>query len=60
MWIHPDLIESQQWMTVIDRKSKGNAKVSSSNVVSVSIRETKEGITSLTVQEERSPPLLMK
>ena len=47
MWVHPDLIESQQWMIVTNKKSKGKARVSSTNMVSVFIRETKEGITSL-------------
>ena len=35
-------------MTVIRRKSKGKAKTSSSNVVSISTRETEEDVTSLT------------
>jgi len=35
MWVHPDIIESQQWTTVASIKSKGKAKASSSNVVSL-------------------------
>jgi len=26
MWVHPDIVQIQQWMTVISRKSKGKAK----------------------------------
>jgi len=32
MWVHPDIVESQQWTTVTSRKSKGKAKAFSSNV----------------------------
>ena len=35
IWVHPDIIESQQWTTVTHRKSNGKAKVSSSNVVGI-------------------------
>jgi len=35
MWVHPDIVESQQWTTVTSRKSKGKARASSSNVVSL-------------------------
>ena len=52
MWVHPDLIEHQQWMIVTNRKSKGKGRASSSNVVSVSVRETEEGIASLTSSRE--------
>jgi len=48
IWVHPDIVESQQWMTVTSRKSKGKAKASSSNVVSVSTRETDEDVAFLT------------
>jgi len=48
MWVHPDIIESQQWMTVTNKKSKGKAKASSSNGVSISTRETEEDVTYLT------------
>ena len=27
MWVHPDLMEGQQWTTVTNRKSKGKAKL---------------------------------
>jgi len=52
MWVHPDIIESQQWMTVTNRKSKRKAKASSSNVVGISARETEEDVASLTSSGE--------
>ena len=48
MWVHPDIVESQQWTTITSRKSKGKARVSSSNMVSISIRETEKDVTSFT------------
>jgi len=48
MWVHPDIVESQQWTTVTSRKSRGKAKVSFSNVVSISTRETEKDVASLT------------
>jgi len=45
MWVHPDIVKSQQWTTVINRKSKGKAKASSNNVMG---RETKEDVASFT------------
>jgi len=33
IWVHPDLMDGQQWTTVTNRKSKGKAKASSCNVV---------------------------
>ena len=48
MWVHPDIIESQQWTAITNRKSKGKAKASSSNVVNISTRETEEDVASLT------------
>ena len=51
MWVHPDIIQSRQW-TVTIKKSKGKASASYCNVVSLSLRETEEGITSLTDSEE--------
>ena len=56
MWVYPDIIESQQWMTVTNRKSKGKAKASSSNVMG--IFEKLKMSSPLLVQETRSPPLL--
>jgi len=55
MWVHPDIVENQQWTTVTNRKSKGKAKASSSNVAG----ETEEDITPSPVQKKRSQPLLL-
>ena len=52
MWVHPDIVESQQWTTVTNRKSKGKAKAFSSNIVGISTRETEEDVTSLTSSGE--------
>jgi len=52
MWAHPDIIESQEWTTVTNRKSKGKAKASSCNMVCASLREVKMDVTSLTDSEE--------
>ena len=56
MWVHPDLIENQQWMTVTNRKSKGKARAFSSNVVSAFAREIEEGIALLTSSGEEESP----
>jgi len=48
MWVHLDIVKSQQWTTVTNRKSKGKARASSSNVVSISTRETEKDVASLT------------
>jgi len=37
MWVHPDIIKSQQWMTITSTKSKGKASASFNNVVSIFI-----------------------
>ena len=52
MWVHLDIVKSQQWMTVTSMKSKGKAKASSSNEVGISIRETEEDVTSFTSSRE--------
>ena len=52
MWVHLDIVESQQWMTVTKKKSKGKAKASSNNVVGISIGETEEDVISLTSSRE--------
>ena len=52
MWVHPDIVKSQQWMIVTSRKSKGKAKASSSNVAGISTRETEEDVVSLTSSGE--------
>ena len=40
-------------MTVTNKKSKGKIRASSSNVMSISIRETEEDVVSLTSSEEK-------
>jgi len=52
MWVHPDLVESQQWTTVTNRKSKGKTKAAPCNVVGVSSREAETDVPSLTDSEE--------
>jgi len=52
MWVHPDIVESQQWTTVTSSNSRGKAKASSSNVVSISARDTEEDVASLTSSED--------
>ena len=55
MRVHPDIIESQQWITFTHSKSKGKTKASSSNVMGISTRETEKDIASLTsLGEEES------
>ena len=58
MWVHSDIIESQQWMTFTNRKSKGKPRSSSNNVVSISIRETDEDVTSLTSSGDEESALV--
>jgi len=59
MWAHPDIVESQQWTTITNRKSKGKAKASPSNVVGISTRETEKMSPLSLVQEKKSQPLLL-
>ena len=59
MWVHPNIVESQQSTTVINRKSKGKVKASSSNVVGISTREIEKDVASLTISGEEEPPLLL-
>jgi len=54
MWVHPDLVEGQQWTTVTNRKSRGKAKASPCNVVCASSREVKTDVPSLTDSEEET------
>ena len=58
MWVYPDIIESQQWMTITNRKFKGKAKAFSSNVVGISTRETEKDVASLTSSGDEKPLLL--
>ena len=48
----PDIVESQQWTTVTNRKSKSKAKASSSNMVGISTRKTEEDVACLTSSGE--------
>ena len=54
MWFYPDIIESEQWMTVTSRKSEGKTKAFSSNVVGISTRETEEDVASFTSSGDES------
>ena len=48
MWVHSNIVKSQQWMTVTSKKSKGKVKASFGNVVSISTREIEADVASLT------------
>jgi len=59
IWVHLDIIESQQWTTITHRKSKGMTKASSSNVMGISTTKTEKDVASLTsLWEEESSWLL--
>jgi len=51
MWVHPDLVESQQYT---NRKSKSKAKASPCNVVCASSREAEADVPSLIDSEEET------
>ena len=55
MWIHPDLVEDQQWTSATKKKSKGKGKASSCNVITPCPREEDGATASLTdTDNERS------
>ena len=54
MWVHPDLVDEQQWTTVTNRKSKGKGKASSCHVICASSREADADVPSLTDSEEET------
>jgi len=54
IWVHPDLMKSQQWTTVTYRKSKGKAKASPCNVVCASSRKAETDVPSLFDSEEET------
>ena len=54
MWVYPDLMESQQWTAITNRKSKVKAKVSPCNVVCASSLEAETDVPSLTDSEEET------
>jgi len=58
MWVHPDIIESKQWTTIASRKSRGKINASSSNVVSIFIRETKKDVAPLTSSGDEESALV--
>jgi len=60
IWVHPDLMEGQQWTTVTNKKSRGKEKASSCNMVCASSREAEADIPSLTDFEEDSTVLAVE
>jgi len=54
MWVHPDLVEGQQWTTVTNMKSKRKAKASPCNVMCAFAREAVTDVPSLTDSEEET------
>ena len=58
MWVLSDIIESQQQTTVPSRNSKEKTKAFSSNVVSVSTRETEEDVAFLTSSGDEESALV--
>ena len=54
MWVHPDLVDGQQWTTITSRRPKGKVKASSCNVVCFSSREAEIDVPSLTDSEEET------
>jgi len=54
MWIHPDLVEGQQWTTVTNMKSREKAKTSPCNVVCASSREEETDVPLITDSEEET------
>ena len=54
MWVHPDLMEGQQWTNVTNRKSTGKAKALPCNIVCASSREAETDVPSLTDSEEET------
>ena len=59
MWVHVNIVESQQWTVVTQKKSKGKAKVSSNNVVGISTRKLRKMFLPSPVHEKRSLPWLL-
>ena len=54
MWVHPDLVEGQQWTTVTNRKFRGKAKASPCNVICASSLEAETDVALLTDSEEET------
>jgi len=53
MWVHPDLVEGQQWTTVTGKKSKDKAKASPCNVVCAFSLEVETDVPSQPTQRRR-------
>jgi len=60
MWVHPDLVEGQQWTTITNKKSRSKTKASLCYVVCVSSRKAETNIPSLTNSEEETSVLATK
>jgi len=54
MWVHPNHVESQQWTTATNRKSKGKTKASPCNVACASSREAEIDVPPLTDSKEET------
>jgi len=52
MWVYLDLIESHQWTTIFNRKSKGKARASPYNVVCASSKQTETDVASFIDSKE--------
>ena len=60
MWVHPDLVEGQQWTTVTNKKSRGKANASPCNMVCASSQEAKTNVPLLTDSKEETIILAAK
>ena len=55
MWVHPDLLDDQQWTRVSGKKKRHKAKAS--NMISPSLNEDDAHLTPLTDSEEEKSAL---
>jgi len=46
IWVHSDIIQSEQWTTVTNKKSKGKARTSSCNMVCAYSRDVETDVAS--------------
>jgi hypothetical protein len=51
MWVHPDIVQDQQWTTANRKKPRGRGKAPC-NMVGFSSKESEENVTALTDSEE--------
>ena len=56
-WVHPDLVEGQQWTTVTNKKSKGKEKNFALQCGCASSQEAEVDVPSLTDQRRRQSSL---